>query len=142
VTRIYQWQVSLRIRAVIVPAFFWPDGAERDRMIATNCDRLEIYLGGRHHFTVRLTGGGFAVRAFPPAFANLTLTATQARQPPELRVLGYVGSKLVTTLLMSADTKRDQLSLRADHGEIFADGSDATRITFRATDAYGSPGRM
>ena len=39
---------------------------------------------------------------------------------------------------MSANTSRDQLQLIADHTTITADGSDATRLTFRATDAYGN----
>jgi len=39
---------------------------------------------------------------------------------------------------MSADTSRDRLQLTADDTTITAEGSDATRITFRATDAYGN----
>jgi beta-galactosidase len=39
---------------------------------------------------------------------------------------------------MSADRLRDRLELTADHSSIEADGSDATRITFRAVDAYGN----
>jgi beta-galactosidase len=39
---------------------------------------------------------------------------------------------------MSADTSRDRLRLTADDAAIAADGSDATRVTFRATDAYGN----
>jgi beta-galactosidase len=45
---------------------------------------------------------------------------------------------LAAVLLMSADTRRDRLALTADHTTITADGSDATRVTFRATDAYGN----
>ena len=39
---------------------------------------------------------------------------------------------------MSADTTRDRLWLTADDRAIEADGTDATRITFRALDAYGN----
>ena len=39
---------------------------------------------------------------------------------------------------MSADTSRDRLSLVADDTSIQADGSDMTRLTFRALDAYGN----
>lgn len=38
---------------------------------------------------------------------------------------------------MSADTARDRLWLAAEASAIEADGTDATRITFRALDAYG-----
>lgn len=39
---------------------------------------------------------------------------------------------------MSADPSLDRLNLTADHAAIGADGSDATRITFRAVDAHGN----
>ena len=39
---------------------------------------------------------------------------------------------------MSADPALDRLSLAAEDGAIEADGTDATRITFRALDAYGN----
>ncbi len=42
---------------------------------------------------------------------------------------------------MSADTARDRLVLTADDTTILADGSDATRLTFRALDAYGNQRR-
>jgi beta-galactosidase len=57
---------------------------------------------------------------------------------PDLRVDGYVGTRLAAVLLMSADTTRDRMWLTADDTTITADGSDATRVTFRATDAYGN----
>lgn len=140
---VYQTQVSPKLRPLIVPTFSWPEGAAPDgtasgRMIATNCDRLEIYLGGRHYATVRPDRARFPGLSYPPAFADLTLTAAAARQPPELRISGYVGNNLVTTRTMSAETAIDRLLLIADDDEIIADGSDATRITFRATDAYGN----
>jgi beta-galactosidase len=39
---------------------------------------------------------------------------------------------------MSADTSRDRLMLTADDPAIAADGTDTTRLTFRAVDAYGN----
>ena len=57
---------------------------------------------------------------------------------PELRIDGWVGGRVVASVRMSADTARDQLSLVADHASLQADGSDTTRLTFRALDAYGN----
>jgi len=51
---------------------------------------------------------------------------------------GYTGTRLAAVLLMSADTSRDRLRLTADDTTITADGSDATRVTIRATDTYGN----
>jgi hypothetical protein len=39
---------------------------------------------------------------------------------------------------MTADTSRDRLSLAVADAEIAADGSDATAVTVRVTDAYGN----
>ena len=39
---------------------------------------------------------------------------------------------------MSADTSKDRLHLAAADASIVADGSDATSVTFRATDAHGN----
>jgi beta-galactosidase len=129
---IYQSQVSPDRGVVIVPAFCWPEGAGVDRMIATNCDRLEIYLDKRQHAIVRPDRERFSGLAYPPAFVDLP--AGQA----ELRIYGYLGDRLAATLSMSAETSADTLELTVDDDQITGDGSDATRITFRATDAYGN----
>jgi beta-galactosidase len=155
----YRSQQDPRVRPVILPAFFWdfgpgsPDGPGANAMIATNCDRLEIYVGGRHVTTgvpdVRYLGH----LAWPPAFADLTADglaadglaagglAGRSEARPDLRIDGYLRGRLVASVRMSADTARDRLALAADDSEIQADGSDATRLTFRAVDAYGNQRR-
>ncbi|HEX6526811.1 MAG TPA: glycoside hydrolase family 2 TIM barrel-domain containing protein [Streptosporangiaceae bacterium] len=146
---IYRSQVDPARTPVIVPTFFWDSGVGsggpgRDCMFATNCDRLEIYVGGKHLATAHPDRKRFGHLAYPPVFADLSLndrlSPGHAVRPtrPELRVDGYVGPTLAATLLMSADTSRDRLVLTADDTAITADGSDATRITFRVTDAYGN----
>ena len=137
---IYQSQADPAIRPVIVPVFFWdprsaPAGPGPGSMFATNCDRLEIFAGGTHLATATPDRQRFGYLAHPPAFADLTVPG---RTLPDLRVDGYTGTRLAAVLLMSADTSRDQLELTADHTTITAGGSDATGITFRATDAYGN----
>ena len=117
---------------VILPAFFWddrtPPGAAA--MLATNCDRLEIYLDGEHHATATPETATFGNLGHPPAFADLTVAGGAL---PDLRVDGYTAgdAKPAATLLMTARTSRDDAAITGD-------GSDATRITFRAADAYGN----
>jgi beta-galactosidase len=77
----------------------------------------------------------FGYLAYPPAFADLTMHGGTL---PDLRVDGYVGTTLAAGLFMSADTSQDRLLLTADDTTITADGSDTTRVTFRATDAHGN----
>ena len=135
---LYQSQVDPAVRPVVLPVFFWdgdPVGPGAQAMIATNCDRLEVYLDGRHLSTVTPDTRRFGNLAHPPAFVDLTAGRVGR---PELRIDGYVGERKVTTTLMSADTGRDRLELTADHAAIEADGSDATRVTFQAVDAYGN----
>ncbi len=138
----YQSQVDPSIRPVILPVFFWdfgpgspPDGPGPGSMIATNLDRLEIYAGGQHLATGTPDTQDFGALAHPPVFADLTVSGAEL---PELRIDGYLGDRKVATVRMAADTGGDQLTLTADHTSINADGSDATRITFRAVDAYGN----
>ena len=137
----YQSQVSPRIRPVILPMFFWdfgpsspPGGPGPGAMIATNCDRLELYVGGQHLATARPARQDYASLAYPPAFADLTVDGTGL---PDLRIDGYAGGALAATAAMSADTSRDRLVLWLDHSALQADGIDTTRVTFRAVDAYG-----
>jgi len=139
---IYRSQLSPRARSVILPIFFWdfgpgspPNGPGQNAMIATNCDRLEIYVGGEHFATGTPDVERFGSLAFPPVIADLTVDGTGL---PDLRIDGYAAGRRTTTVLMSADTSRDGLALTADHAAIEADGTDTTRITFHAVDAYGN----
>ena len=138
---VYRAQIDPAERPVIIPCFWWdnasPPGA--DSMFATNCDRLELSLGGRHWLTITPDTGSFAALRYPPALADLSGASRRAgRGLPELRVDGYVGTRLAATLQMTADTSTDRLALTLADAEIAADGSDATAVTVRATDAYGN----
>jgi beta-galactosidase len=140
---IYQSQVDPSVRPVIVPMFFWePAGVFPDvaptAMIASNCERLEIYINGAHVGTgLPATGTTpYGDLAYPPFLVNFP-----ARIPhtmPELMIEGYVGSQQVTELRMSSNLASDTLVMTVDDATIVADGSDATRAVFRAVDAYGN----
>ncbi len=201
----YRSQVDPRVRPVILPVFCWdfgpdspPEGPGPDAMIATNCDRLEIYVGGVHWATGTPDRERFRNLAHPPVFVDLTIgslaplvpppapiasptppapIASPTRAPvaspmppaavasptpapaasptppaavasptparpgaparPQLRIDGYVAGTLVQVVRMSADPAGDRLEMTADHAAIVADGSDATRVTFRAVDGHG-----
>ncbi len=139
---IYRSQVDPRIRPVILPVFGWdfgpgcpPHGPGANAMIATNCERLEIFAGPDHLATGLPDRARFGGLAYPPVFADLTVDGSGL---PELRIDGYRGGQLVASARMSADRARDRLVLTADHPSIIADGTDTTRVTFRAVDAYGN----
>jgi beta-galactosidase len=136
---IYQSQVDPATRPVLIPVFCWDDidrpGA--GALLATNCDRLELYLGGRHWQTATPDTAEFGHLRYPPVSIDLTYQGRGGRLP-DLRVDGYVGGALATTLLMTADTSLDHLELTAASARLAGDGSDATSVAFRAVDAYGN----
>jgi beta-galactosidase len=142
---VYQSQVAPAIRPVIIPVFCWdnttPPGA--NSMIATNCDRLELSVNGTPWLSVTPDRKTFAALRYPPAVADLAGANAAAGTAagaglPDLQIDGYVASKLVATVRMTADTSGDRLELTAADTAITADGSDATAITVRSTDAYGN----
>ena len=140
---IYQSQVDPGVRPVIVPVFFWePAGVfpipAPTAMIASNCERLEIFINGAH-VTTGLPATGttpYGDLAYPPFLVHLP--ARIAGPMPELMIEGYVGSQQVTELRMASDPAGDTLALAVDDATIVADGSDATRAVFRAVDKYGN----
>jgi len=127
---------------LIVPLFFWDYGPSSPAggpgpasIIATNCDRLELFVDGQHLTTALPDVGAYPNLACPPAFADLSVPGDGL---PELRIDGYLGGTLATTLTMASDPARDRLALTVEDASIVADGSDTTRVTFRAVDAYGN----
>ena len=69
-------------------------------------------------------------------------TVSGGRVPAcELLIVGYVGGRPVTEVRMSSDPAGDTLAMAADDATISADGSDATRVVFRAVDSHGNQRR-
>jgi beta-galactosidase len=143
---IYQTQVDPAIRPVIVPVFFWePTGVypipEPTSMIASNCERLEIYVNGVHVTTGLPAVGAtpYGNLPYPPFLVQLPPRARHSM--PELMIEGWVDGQQVTELRMASNTATDTLGLAVDDATIVADGSDATRAVFRAVDAYGNQRR-
>jgi beta-galactosidase len=140
---IYQSQLSPRSRAVIIPTFFWETGGAQPTaqpvMICSNCEQLEIFIGGAHVTTAQPADNNPLYRnlAYPPFLVTLPPSSA----PADLRIEGFVNGKQVAELQMSADQSLDRLRIQADDNAIAADGSDMTRVLFRAVDAYGNQRR-
>jgi ribosomal protein S18 acetylase RimI-like enzyme len=143
---VYQAQVDPAIRPVIVPLFFWELGGALPApaptaMIASNCDQLLIFIDG-----IQVASATPAVHSrlygnlpYPPFFVRLP--ARTRTGLPELLIQGWVNGQQVTELRMSSDPSGDRLAMTADDPAISADGTDATRVLFRAVDAYGNQRR-
>ncbi len=139
---VYRAQLDPAASPVIIPVFFWDFGAQSPSggpgpgtMLATNCERLELWVGRTHLTTGTPDTRDYPGLAHPPVIVDLSVSGAGS---PELRVDGYVGGKPVATLMMSSDTSRDQLLLTLDDASVAGDGSDMTRFTLHAVDAYGN----
>ena len=143
---IYQTQADPAVRPLIIPVFFWEAGgavpaAAPTAMIASNCDRLEVFIDGTHVTSALPAYGSplYSGLIHPPFLVHLPKHIPNAT--PELLVKGFVGGRQVAQLRMSANPAGDALGMAVDDATISADGSDATRAVFRAIDAHGNQRR-
>lgn len=137
----YQAQVDPRVRPVIEPNFYWdfgprtPRGPGRQAAIFSNCDRLEVFVGGQPHASVRPDTVNYPHLKHAPCFVDLDLDGGHR---PELRIDGYLGDTLALSRSFSSDPAHDQFALAADDNALVGDGTDATRLAFRVVDRFGA----
>jgi beta-galactosidase len=142
----YLAQVEPSVRPVIEPNFYWdfgpqtPSGPGEQAAIFSNCERLEIFVDGKLHATVKPDRANFPNLKFPPFFADLKLDgAVHSELRPELRIDGYVGKTRVLSRRFSSDRAADRFWLHADDAELVNDGADSTRLAFAVVDKFGAP---
>ncbi|MGH3176127.1 MAG: glycoside hydrolase family 2 TIM barrel-domain containing protein, partial [Streptosporangiaceae bacterium] len=143
---IYQTQGDPAVRPVIVPVFFWEAGGAapspgQTAMIASNCERLEVFIGGRQVASAQPARGSplYGGLAHPPFLVRLPKRLP--KPAPDLLIRGFAGGQPVAQVRMSAHPDGDALAMAVDDATISADGSDATRVVFRAIDAFGNQRR-
>ena len=147
---IYQTQGDPAVRPVIVPVFFWEaagavpssgPSSGQTAMIASNCERLDVFIGGTLAASARPATGSplYAGLAHPPFLVRLP--KRHPNPAPDLLIQGFVGGQPVAQVRMSARQADDALAMAVDDAVISADGSDATRAVFRAIDAFGNQRR-
>jgi beta-galactosidase len=138
----YRSQVSPAVAPVILPAFFWdfgpnspPSGPGPNSILATNCDQLYVYVGNELLTVATPDTADFGNLAYPPVLVDLTVDGSTL---PTLTVTGFVQGRQVAVLQMSANPASDRLGLTLEDRRITGDGSDMTRVGFRALDAFGN----
>jgi beta-galactosidase len=147
---IYQTQGDPAVRPVIVPVFFWEAGGPvpspgpapaQTVMIASNCERLDVFIGGVLVDSALPASADPMYRGLvhPPFLVHLPRRIPNPA--PELLIQGFVGGSPVARMRMSASRAGDALAMAADDATISADGSDATRVVFRAIDVFGNQRR-
>ncbi len=147
---IYQTQGDPAVRPVIIPVFFWETaglvpssgpGPGQTAMIASNCERLEVFIGGTLVASALPAAGSplYGGLAHPPFL--IRLPQRLPKPAPDLLIQGFAGGQPVARVRMSADPGGDALAMTVDDTTISADGSDATRAVFRAIDTFGNQRR-
>ena len=137
----YLAQGDPRQKVVIQPNFYWdfgphtPHGPGKHAAIFSNCDRLEIFLGGRRRSTLHPDTENFPHLKHAPFFVDLEVDGT-AR--PELLIDGYVEGRLALSRMFSSDPSADQFAIAVDDISLVADGGDCTRLVFKVVDKYGA----
>ncbi|HEU5232194.1 MAG TPA: glycoside hydrolase family 2 TIM barrel-domain containing protein [Terriglobales bacterium] len=137
----YLSQVDPKIRSVIQPSFYWdfgpqtPHGPGKRAAIFSNCDRLELSIGGKPHSTLYPDREGFPNLKYPPFVADLEIDGAGN---PELRIDGFVAGRMVLSRKFSSDHSQDGFRLKSDDPELVGDGIDATRLAFGVVDKYGA----
>jgi len=137
----YLAQSDPKVRPIIEPSFYWdfgphtPRGPGKRAAMFSNCDRLEVFIGGQRHSTGYPDADNFPHVKHPPFFADLDLDGS-AR--PELRLDGYTGDRLLLSRFFSSDPSQDQFVLAVDDPALDADGADATRLVFKVADKFGA----
>jgi beta-galactosidase len=138
----YRTQGDPRQRPVIEPNFYWhfgpqsPSGPGKKAAIFSNCDRLELFLAGKHYASAQPDHANFPHLKHPPFFVDLELDGAAH---PELRIEGYLGETKALSRSFSSDPATTQLFFKADDCELISDGADATRLAFQVTDKFGAP---
>jgi beta-galactosidase len=141
----YQSQVSPKTRPVLIPNFYWdfgpatPHGPGKQAAVFSNCDRLEIFVGGKPFTEARPDRTAFPHLQYPPFFCDLDFLEFAGATSPELRIDGYVSGQKAISRSFSSDRSKDQLFLTADDEELLGDGIDATRVAFGVVDQFGAP---
>ncbi len=149
----YRAQIDPSVRVVLEPAFTWDPPVERqytwgrdnrtvgdswgpgkEAVIFTNCDRVEVSVGGVHRATGTPDKKSFPNLLTAPTIVDLSM---DKREGADLLLEGYIGDKLVITRRFSGDRTKDVLAASADDAEILADGRDATRVELRIDDEFG-----
>jgi beta-galactosidase len=138
----YRSQVSPLVAPVIVPAFYWdfgpdspPGGPGQNAILATNCDELHVYVNGQLLTVATPDTNDFGNLPYPPVLVDLTVDGSTL---PTLTVVGFHQGRQVATLQMASNPATDHLGLVLEDRRIIGDGSDTTRLHFRALDAFGN----
>jgi len=140
----YESQISPEQRVVLHAATVWSagdrsEGGNEPLVIFSNCDEVEVFVGGYGQGRYKPDRANFPNLPHPPfQIMGQKIHATWGIENAHLRVVGYLNGQAVAEQTISARGLPHALELKADFTELRADGADMTRLVFRIVDEYGN----
>lgn len=137
----YQSQVMPQQQVILQVATMWTmgdrsEGGNNPVMVFSNCDEIEAFLGERSLGRFQPQREDYPNLTYPPFKIELETTWGTAFEA--LRVVGYVEGTQVAEQQLPTDKQVHALLLELDDTELYADGMDMTRLTFKVVDAFGN----
>jgi beta-galactosidase len=138
----YASQCDPAEQVVLEAGFFYSQG-DRSQAggvhrvpILSNCDHLKIYWVGELKQELDPDRKTYTHLKYPPFLMDLGELPLSPWG--DLKIEGYIGGKLVKTLVLSGSGVDAAFKIAADDAELAGDGRDATRVVLMVTDEYGN----
>jgi len=138
----YRSQCDPQEEVVLEPCFNWSQGDQsegggvRKAMICSNCDHLRVYLKGELLTEADPDRQTYAHLPYPPFVVDL-LPSNDLENWGDLRIDGYIREEKVASKTLPGNDTDHELRVEPDDQELVGDGSDATRVVLRVTNAEG-----
>ncbi len=138
----YKSQCEPSEEIVLESVFHWSEGDRseggglRNAMIASNCERLKIYLNDKFQKEIQPNRKDFGSLKYPPFFADIFHPYAVERN--DLRIDGLIGERVVISKTFSGKSVDAKFEVLPDDSELKGDGIDATRIVLKVTDEFGN----
>ncbi len=135
----YKSQCDPSEEVVLEPSFHWARGDASvgfsKAVVCSNCDHLKFYIDDKLIAEVEPDRKQFAHLRYAPFVVEL---GELFHKWGDLRIEGYLQGKQVIVKSFSGRGVDAKFMLLPDDTQLFADGSDSTRVVMRVTDEFGA----
>ncbi|MGI6742012.1 MAG: glycoside hydrolase family 2 protein [Brevefilum sp.] len=142
----YKSQQSPTKNIVLQAATHWTmgdrsGGGNNPLTVFSNCDEVEVIIGDAQIGRFKPDYANYPHLPHPPFMIDglEAFNPWEGMQFYDLHLVGYLNNKRVIEQRIPADRLPKKLKLTTDTRQLYADGSDMTRLIFKVTDACGNP---
>ena len=129
-------------QVVLEAGFFWSQGdrseagGPRRVPVLSNCEHLKVYWSDQLKQELDPDRKTYPHLKYAPFMMDLG--ALPLNPWGDVKIEGYIGGKLVKTLMLSSSGEDADFKIVPDDTELAGDGRDATRVVMMITDEYGN----